>query len=125
MGMQIPCCYSAEISAQGDIREVEEANRGNTAGIVSAARCRTVGGACDVGPCPHVFEYSSEIQRRAHGRVSERKKCGQNTSAVVKRAADDGTSFLGDRILCEHCWSGRSKNPKIHSRAGAVIKWSR
>ena len=65
--------------------------------------CGVGGRACDVGPCPPVFEYPAEIQRGVDDRAAERQIGGENPPGFRQRAREcKGVSFLVEGLLCEH-----------------------
>ena len=100
--MQVPRHIHPEISEEGDLREFEVLDRTNIEGAMRTEGDRASGRACDERSCSSVPEHTAEVQRGIYNRISEGEECGKNPSGIAERAANDGDSFLVNRILGEH-----------------------
>ena len=90
MVLQISHCVQPKVPKEGDVRKFEKGGREDPPGAVQPVGSRIGGGTCDVGPCSPVSEYSTEVQRGQHGRVSEGQIC--DTKSIVNTWGGRGTS---------------------------------
>src|SRR5258707_1550799 len=115
MGLQVPCRYRAQATAQSNFREDASASgtdfpyAGPAKGVPDYRR------ASDAGPCAHVYRDSPQAPGGFRDRVSEREECDRYCPAVREGAEFHGRTSVGPRLRCElnasrsHPRSGLSK----------------
>jgi len=105
--LQISRRVCPEISAEVDIRNIEEGDWRDIPGVMQAVWAGVSRGICDAGSYPHAVDDSAEVQCGPYGRVSEREVGDSYIQGLSAGETEfHGASFLGPRLLRQYSGSG-------------------
>lgn len=114
MGMQIPSGLVSEVSIQDFKRGYRQISSRDHKATVRVEEGGDPGWQCTDRPYPFGFVDTAEVFSFRVGRVSERQECNQDFRYASRaEAAVLGTTFLGERVLCQHSRPRRGGDPQI------------